>query len=183
MRMVAPDHVSHFVFDNVEYTRGTDGTFDIQHPDHQAAAKMHGALDHDPENNNPFPDSVHTADAIKHDIDTALAAKDAEIAALRLQLEQRPEAPAAPEGSKTPEKPVMASHDTSDEAKATATEHAQLGEMIAKHPDVDAMTRDEMLTFLKDANVSVPGNVSNDVARKTVHDTINAYNKSQKSGV
>ena len=49
MKMVAPAEVSHFSFDNVEYTRDEHGHFNIDHPDHVEHAKMHGAVPYDPD--------------------------------------------------------------------------------------------------------------------------------------
>lgn len=102
MKMVAPAEIGHFNFDNVEYHRAADGTFDIQHPDHIAAARIHGARDYDPDAPNmgllradpvervpsEFDDTIKRHGEEMGAKDDLLAEKERENAELRARLDR-----------------------------------------------------------------------------------------------
>lgn len=152
MKLVAPDYVDHFNFDNVDYRRDEHGHFEIRHPEHLAMAIRHGAV--------PFvegEDPVFDARPLPVRLpgaDEELAAKDAEIAELKAKLAAASAgavtgAQDASEGTSAPAGGADASGDTSGSTGDTPAP-----------VDVDALDRDGLVAILKERGVAVPGNIS-----------------------
>lgn len=192
MKMVAPSEIGHLNFDNVEYERDEDGLFEIKHPDHIAAAHMHGLVPYDPSAPHLGLDAVARVEPVKTDFDEQLSAKDAvisdkddEIAQLKAQLaaaQAAPVAPVAPAGTDAPAGGAAAPGDTSEKSGGVAEEKDLMAEALAADPNFDEMGRDDLVDWLKGVGVSVPGNLSTDKAREIVDSTIADYKAGLEKG-
>lgn len=198
MKMVAPAAIGHFVFDNVEYERDEDGSFEIKHPDHIAAARIHGATEFNPDAPHLSFDNFALAARVPSEFDATIADQAAVIEDLKAQLAgatpnetiaaQRGEiedlkaqllaaqssrpAPGLFEalGGENTRTGTEGTEDTSE--KAGGTDAAAKAALLATKPDADDY--DGMKSWLTEAGVSFPGNVSKVRAAEIVAETVAA---------
>lgn len=157
-KFVAPEHIDHFLFDEVDYRRDENGHFDIRHPDHQEKALMHGA--------KRF---VEGEDAVFDEVipvrlpgaDEEIAARDAEIEELKAKIAAMQAAPVA-----TETQAASGATDTpADGADALGGTSSSTG-ATAETVDIDAMSRDDLVAHLAAKGTSVPANISKAEALK-----------------
>lgn len=195
MKFVAPSEIGHLNFDNVEYERDEDGLFEVKHPDHIAAAHMHGLTPFDPSAPNlglgvrpdpvqsDFDKQLFARDTEIVGLNATVASKDDEIAQLKAQLAAAQAATGAqdaPGGTDAPAGGAAAPGDTSEKSGGVSEDKDLMAEALAANPNFDDMGRDDLVDWLKGVGVSVPGNLSTDKAREIVDNTIADY-KSGKS--
>lgn len=185
MKMVAPAEIGHFEFDNIVYKRDEDGTFTINHPDHVASALIHGAKEFDPSAPHlgvfaaepvrimGFDDELREAEQRANAAEADSVAKDGRIAELeRLLAEAQTTRDAPAPGGDGAGDATERTDDTSGGAGAMDVEQetARRAALLAKKPDTD--NYDEMKSWLTEAGVAFPGNVSKARAKEIVEETI-----------
>lgn len=210
-KFVAPAIVASLNFDGVEYDRDENGLFDIRHPDHVAAASLHGLVPFDPDAKAPIlPEAparvesdfdaetaalnerLRAAQASAGDLQDQLSdsndrekAKDAEIAALRAQLEAAQRAPETAGATDTADTTTDAPGNTSGTAGDTGEQRAELstsekiGVFLEANPDFtgENLDRDEKVKWLASVGIAIPINSSKVNAQNAVEAAIADYHR------
>lgn len=193
MKLKAPESISHFEFDNVDYQRDDDGNFDIRHPDHLEKARMLGAHDDDGRvyGQTAFAAPVPTETEEKlaeaqtrldeRETDLRLANERNDDLQRRLEAMERHFSMGG--GTNTASGTADTSGGTSSGTGGTGSDTGTgdvIGAALASNPDFAAMNRDEKVAWLKTVNVTVSSSISKENAQKAIDDLVNEYNASKQ---
>lgn len=164
MKMVAPSNMVEFVADGQSYKPDSEGMFTIDNHVHVAAAKQHGMKPYDPVLGVDQSLAPATAAPVGSAAEEALALKDQQIADMQSKMDAMQatiDAAVAPVGPDAPAPGADASGDTS-----TGTEG------IVSEADLEAMGRDELVTWLGANGVHIPKNSSGTEALTVAKETL-----------
>lgn len=195
MKMVAPANVSHFDFQGHEYHRDKNGHFNIDSPDHVAAAQMCGAVEYDPKVEDPF--APPPTERVDGDFDQQLAEKEARIAELEAKLAETTEgrdealqaladAGARADATDVADDADDAPGDTSEDAGGASEDAGgasedstadKVGAYLAEHPDFtgEDLDRDGKVEWLKSVGVVISVSSSKVAAQTAIAETIADY--------